>query len=875
MANDDGNEARDREHIENFARTSLFLILSLLALIVLTSLFWGQISKGFDYINAFTPNQAPKDLRFYVIIAALFVSWFIFSFFALAELREKLNKNPVLWGIVTILSLLVLAVLVSFLRNLHSIDSKESAITVVNALQRIPTDWRFYAIALALAGLWSSRRFYFHTKLQEKLNSEKETMFEEGLEPRDWWTYRRFRERALTLRTRAGLTLGGVFALLFGGIYLILFIIPQLEASDRNLIATLQRQHFLRNFGNDLQAMAEGRYWFKTLNQTPNRSQFGVSVITFGDNGKYRVTRYIPGSRRRTASSKYGLIALTDGMIFVTNDGGETWQPLNSDSKDRGWISVATITKDGKYAMLLDNKNSVIMLERTNGSELEKTNEGELKEKKRFQWNISGRVIAALLSNDGRLGLLVDSAGSVFTISKKNGTWEPKQTKLDFKSRNYLILAATLSDDGKQAIIVGNEMSTTEKNGRSSRKWHNKFSVFKMREENNGGLKWEPERKNGFTMEDKERIAAVELSDDGKHGLIVGSLGSVFSMSDGKNFSEQNSLSLDKNEFITALALGSDGNDALLVSNKGLVFSRSKNVWKQLSLPLESEQIVAVALSGGGRHGLVVGRNGTVFSVFLDSDNQLSSRKKKLTLTTIDTWRIRTTLSYDGQYGLIGSIEGQVFVTSDGGQNWKETKWDTKISGLDHLISVPLAKGAYLAVAVVRNGDAYLLKMHPDIAGWNRWPLLQLEKEISKNKHLRKSRIFQQIKTVLADANSISKAKRPDAPNHKQQEQKDLPTNKHQSIFGITLNDRTVMRIATMTVLFFLVQLLVRLYQYSMRLANFWDSRADAILLDENFAADKAERFDDLVLALAPDTYDFKPMPRSPLDWLPWSRKNQ
>ena len=83
------------------------------------------------------------------------------------------------------------------------------------------------------------------------------------------------------------------------------------------------------------------------------------------------------------------------------------------------------------------------------------------------------------------------------------------------------------------------------------------------------------------------------------------------------------------------------------------------------------------------------------------------------------------------------------------------------------------------------------------------------------------------------------------------------------------------MQIASMTILFFLVQLLVRLYQYSMRLANFWDSRADAILLDENFAEGEAERFDNLVQAFAPDAYDFKPMPRSLFGWLPWSRRRE
>ena len=83
----------------------------------------------------------------------------------------------------------------------------------------------------------------------------------------------------------------------------------------------------------------------------------------------------------------------------------------------------------------------------------------------------------------------------------------------------------------------------------------------------------------------------------------------------------------------------------------------------------------------------------------------------------------------------------------------------------------------------------------------------------------------------------------------------------------LKLDTLTVLRIATMTILFFLVQILVRLYQYSLRLSAFWDSRADAMFLAQSFAEKKAERFDDLVRALGPDAYDFKPPPKSPFDW--------
>lgn len=56
----------------------------------------------------------------------------------------------------------------------------------------------------------------------------------------------------------------------------------------------------------------------------------------------------------------------------------------------------------------------------------------------------------------------------------------------------------------------------------------------------------------------------------------------------------------------------------------------------------------------------------------------------------------------------------------------------------------------------------------------------------------------------------------------------------------------------------YLVQLFVRLYRYSVRLAAHWDSRADAVLLGHSFSGINPS-FNDLVAALGPDALDFKP----------------
>lgn len=77
--------------------------------------------------------------------------------------------------------------------------------------------------------------------------------------------------------------------------------------------------------------------------------------------------------------------------------------------------------------------------------------------------------------------------------------------------------------------------------------------------------------------------------------------------------------------------------------------------------------------------------------------------------------------------------------------------------------------------------------------------------------------------------------------------------------------DNMIIRAVTLVVIFFLVQVLIRLYQYNIRLAAFQDSRADALMLSGSLAEGRL-RFDELVITMSPDSYDFKQMPKHSLD---------
>ena len=173
-------------------------------------------------------------------------------------------------------------------------------------------------------------------------------------------------------------------------------------------------------------------------------------------------------------------------------------------------------------------------------------------------------------------------------------------------------------------------------------------------------------------------------------------------------------------------------------------------------------------------------------------------------------------------------------------------------------------------------GGYYVLTKHPSLNGWNDWSLGRIRAVMSQSETLKNSTVFLELVTLdgIGAASDGDKATGEGSPagGDGGRGGDEAPGDDRWS-FKDFLDDVTVIRIVTVAFVFFLAQVLIRVYQYCLRLSGFWDSRADAVLLRRSFADDKSKRFDILVNALAPDAYDFKAPPRSPLDgFQPWRR---
>ena len=275
--------------------------------------------------------------------------------------------------------------------------------------------------------------------------------------------------------------------------------------------------------------------------------------------------------------------------------------------------------------------------------------------------------------------------------------------------------------------------------------------------------------------------------------------------------------------------------------------------WKKLDVPLlAGEEITAAAFSEDGNTGLVGGHFG---AVVLTTDGGHKWKKLDVPLQAGEKVAAAA-LSADGKSGLVVGHEGLVYLTTDGGANWYPTE------GLDRspfVVDVSALESPRSFIALTEDRDYYGLQSHLELKGWHGWSISKIRRTMINHKDIQGSQIFEEINRFIGT---------PVDSDTKGAKGSNEPSGGLLGFLG-NLDNLTVMRIATMTILFFLVQILVRLYQYNLRLSAFWDSRADAMFLAKTFAEDKVERFDDLVRALGPDAYDFKSPPQSsPVDWL-------
>ena len=641
-------------------------------------------------------------------------------------------------------------------------------------LKQAPRNLSIYIFASMFFGGWLAWSRYRHIELKRHYQEREASETNSDLTPRDWWVSYTFRKRGLALRMGAGFILACIFALLLGGLHLILFGLLEIGVRDQRLARQYaQRAQFEERYGRALQLMAEGRYWFKAA--TPSLQGSRTTEI------------------HRLAFNKDGTLGVLSwrfGPILVTFDKGRSWREKKNLKLKRGdWVAGVGFSDSEALGMVVSDKGTVFVTS-DNG----------------FSWN--------------RLS----------DVPLKNGDW---------------IGASWFSADAKTALVIGHKGS--------------------VRMTTNAGQNWS--KNNDVNLNQGASISAAGFSKDGSIGVLGGYKGPVLLTRDrGQSWSSLDGVTLRPTEWLETAVFSADGKYGVIGGVSGSVFVTNDKgyTWKPAGLKLIfGEQLSTAVLSEDGERGLIIGTQG---SVFITNDSWTS-------------WAVGTTpglrkgerippesqsaFSRDGLHGVIMGQAGTVLVTVDGGKSWTATYRFDNDYPFRAAASVPfnLDRKVYAVVAVDAGARPYLLEAHASLANWKDWQPTKIVDEMKKNLLISNSQLLKEMATYVTDLDNPGTSSA-------------APRDENKNSWNDPLDRLMVSRIATMTILFFLVQLLVRLYQYNLRLASFWESRSDAMLLARSFADQKARTFDDLVGSLAPDTYDFKSPPRSMLDHtLGWFRR--
>lgn len=750
----------------------------------------------------------------------------------------------------------LVVLLLSILLDGQSTNSKPAAVRIVDLIQEAPMTLEFYIILAILLGLFLSWQSYLHISLQNKFKSGYRTAVQQGFKHWDWYVYHGFRKRALTLRTGAACMLISVFLLLFGGVYFVLFIVQQIDILDRILTSERSRITLVERFGDKFNSLIEGHYWFRAKGIERSIREFMPGSLAFG--GENGCGTESTTQRVRFAHSKFGYLTFPSGTVFLTKDGGQNWDKVNLILKPTETIIRAVVDKDNGEALIFGTLGSVFLLEND-----------QIKHRYNLDTQTSNtvldeRFIKLCVNTDGD-GFIVGSRGSIFITDDGGNTWKTGSEKLKsvFSNQSMTFTNISLFDNGRGLIHAINlsssnriQMTTQGLSG----------VVFVT---NDFGKSWEPASFQKNTRGFNDQISFVRLHDNDV-GLILTMIGSVFkTVNGGKNWDLVYQPDLPSNfmpGYAPALSSSKTTGAAfadimnnergLFITTLGWVYDNKIsndswtdkiNIYDSVKLPAD-RLIVDVQFNDELTVGFTKSSSGSVFL----TTNGGASWELIESLRSQRGWTIypaSIAFQEKNKQGMAIHSEFDIFVTEDYSNDWKLTKWDVEQQGIISLVGFLSGDEIDSAVAIDKDGNAYFLVKNADVSGWENRPISELVKDMSNIPHINSSKLFQEFQAFVANVEYNQEEPWPDTK---------------QSFIGVSLDELLILRTITLFILFFLVHTLVRLYQYNIRLATFWDARGDAMMLRKKFVKKNTETFDELIRVLTPDSYDFKPMSKSP-----------
>lgn len=590
--------------------------------------------------------------------------------------------------------------------------NSDGASGILKCVEFMPTRWWFYAVVALVAtgyGVWCW--LWRNIRRQET----DEALSHSSLVYADREVVRDLRRRAFRTRARAGVFLASVVTSLFVGFYFSIYVSPHVRDNDRSIGAAIVE----REYKSELEALESGQYWLLAHRVkdpgTSNESfQIGENRVLIGDTEKpegstkaylfaYEIEGPIwdfgtkprifsllsaPSARGgevtavQFGTEKTSMVGTRDGALYLAAD-GDAWKqldrpPLGTDE----WVAGG-IVADSKLRLVVGQKGSVLLYD------------GRRWAAPKY-WETVGavEVAAAEFHEGGGSGVIGTKDGVLHSTMDGGKTWyATPQDALGLKDGEW-VDGAVVAADGAH-IVRGNEGSVRIRTERQSVR----ATIEHM---------WiSPE---GASASAGRRITTVKFPEGDGEAVIGTSDGSLHWRSGRSGpwtTERRGDLGLENGDWVTHAVI-EEGKPWLVVSDKGSIKIRRKNEW--IDFLRVTEGVTVVEFEESGQQGVIAARDGSLYRV---EGGRLQEPESREALGLWDdewviyavikegvprlivgdegsimtrnegewsaAFRVTTGITVvefheDCEQGLVGTRDGALHWTSDGGRTWHTEK---------------------------------------------------------------------------------------------------------------------------------------------------------------------------------------------------------
>lgn len=380
-------------------------------------------------------------------------------------------------------------------------------------------------------------------------------------------------------------------------------------------------------------------------------------------------TRYFLTAIAMMADGYRGWLVGGNGLILMTNDGGQSWQPLTSNTAAQ--LNAIAMLTDGQRGWTVGDNGTILVTNDGGQSWLPQAS------------GTQASLTAVTMLEDGRHGWVLGGDGTILATADGGQTWLPR-----LGGAKVRLSALTLSADARHGWAVGGDgiILATQDQGRT---WQQQYSGTLSQLNSitllaDGQQGWAVGRdgtilmtKNGGQTWQKidsgtpAELFAISMLPDGRRGWVVGEGDTILISKDGGQTWQPRTSGTPVG--LLAISTLPDGSRNWIAGDDGtiLLSTDGDQVWQRQPTGLH-EWLNAIVMHADGLHGWAAGLNGTILAT-ADGGQSWAPRT-----SSVKTTLTAATMLADGQQGRMVGESGIILATKDGGLTWEPQTSGTK-----------------------------------------------------------------------------------------------------------------------------------------------------------------------------------------------------